>query len=104
MILFLLAILSVSAKPLEAYGIPLKYYTVIDEAVDDKQWMIEGVEGWYFCTAETSCKGVANETKFITGREVWYDPILVFYEKDNKRHRCMLTSCVRPRPLTYEDL
>jgi len=99
MVLFVLAVLTASAGEIK-----LKYYSVVEEIIDDTQWMIEGEEGWYLCTARTSCPGMAKEAELITGREVWYDPIMVFYQHEGKRTRCMLETCVRPRPLTYQDL
>ena len=99
MYLILIFVLSVYAQALD-----LKYYYVTDEFASDKEWLIKGDDGDYFCTAETSCEGFKDSDVIITGRAVWYDPIMVFYVKDGNRQRCMLKTCVRPRPLTYQDL
>jgi len=97
--LILISILSVYAEALE-----LKYYYVTNEFTADKEWSIKGSDGDYFCTAETSCEGFKDSDVIITGRAVWYDPIMVFYVKDGNKKRCMLKTCVRPIPLTYKDL
>ena len=99
MYLILMSILLVYAQPIE-----LKYYSVFSEIIPDKEWIIEGDDGLYVCKAETSCEGFKDSDLIITGRAVWYDPIIVFYVKDDVKRRCTLQTCVHPRPLTYQDL
>ncbi len=84
--------------------IEIIYYQVFSEIKENTQWMIKGDRGYYICTAETSCPDMGEGAEIISGRKLFYDPILLFYHHDGKRKRCMMESCVRPKPLTYDDL
>ena len=99
MYLFLISTLLVYAEPIE-----LKHYTVLDTVDAGKQWVVSGEEGFYVCTAETSCDGFGSSDEIIAGRALWYDPIMVFQINGTEKTRCYLKTCVRPKPLTYQDL
>ena len=87
-----------------ANALELKHHTVLWTIETGKQWMIDSGDGLYVCTSETTCDGFGNSETVISGRPLWADPLLVFHVKDDVHTRCRLKACVKPRPLTYNDL